>query len=192
MQVLREALVGLLSLEDDLDVVGDTDRGDQALALIAAVTPDIVILDLDLPGIDGLSVARAIKDSTLNCKVLVLSAHDRPGAVREALDTGVLGFLPKGVSIDTLIDAIHHVHKGTLAISPELLRSAINGASNPLTPRERTLLRIMATGDTAKEVARHLHLAEGTVRNHVTRILQKLNARNKLEAVRIANDSGWL
>lgn len=188
MTVLREAIVNLLSLESDMVVVGEAERGDQALSLIATLTPDIVILDLELPGMSGLAVARGIRDR----KVLVLSALDRPGVVREALDAGVLGYLPKGVSIDTLIDAVRRVHRGEVVIPSALLASTMSGGRSPLTEREQVVLQLAARGDTMKDISCALNISAGTARNHLTRIRRKLSARNKIEAIRVARESGWL
>jgi len=192
MRVLRDALIALLALEDDLDVVGEAERGDQVLALLPACTPDVVVLDIDLPGVDGLTLARQIKLTHAGTRILVLSALDRPGVVREALDAGVRGFLPKGVSVDTLVSAIRQVDQGGLAISPTLLATAMQGGRNPLTEREQAVLRRVAAGKTAKDVSRELHMAVGTARNHMTRILHKLGARNRVEAIRVAQEAGWL
>ncbi len=192
MRVLRDALIALLVLEDDIDVVGEAERGDQVLALIRDREPDLVVLDIDLPGVDGLTLARQIGAVAAGIRVLVLSALDRPGVVREALDAGVRGFLPKGVSVDALIDAIRRVESGDLVISPALLATAMHGGQNPLTEREQAVLCRVAAGDTAKDIARELHMAIGTARNHMTRILHKLGARNRVEAVRLAKEAGWL
>lgn len=190
MRVLRDALTALLVLEDDIEVVGEAERGDQVLALVAACAPDVVILDIDLPGVDGLTLARQI--GTATAKVLVLSALDRPGVVREALDAGVRAFLPKGVSVDSLIDAIRRVESGELVIAPGLLAAALRNGRNPLTEREQAVLRRVEIGKTAKDISRELHMAVGTTRNHMTRILHKLGARNRVEAIRLARESGWL
>ncbi|MET9260836.1 response regulator transcription factor [Amycolatopsis sp. NPDC004079] len=190
MRVLRDALTALLALEDDIEVVGAAERGDEVPALLRDCRPDVLVLDIDLPGIDGLALARQIRDA--GPRVLVLSALDRAGTIREALDAGVRGFLPKGVSVDTVIDAIRQVDSGGLVISPTLLSAAMRGGQNPLTEREQAVLRQVATGSTAKDISRELHMATGTARNHMTRILHKLGARNRVEAVRRAQDAGWL
>jgi two-component system response regulator DesR len=192
MRVLRDALTALLALEPDIDIVGEADRGDQVLELIETRTPDLVVLDIDLPAVDGLTLARQIETSEHQCRVLVLSALDRPGIVRKALNSGVRGFLPKGVSIDELIDAIRRVNAGDLVISRTLLATAMSEGKNPLTERELAVLRQVAGGASAKDVSRELHMALGTTRNHMTRILHKLGARNQIEAIRRAGSSGWL
>lgn len=192
MQVLRDALTALLTLEHDIEVVAEAERGDQVLGLLQTTGPQVVVLDIDLPGIDGLTLARRIGAATTEVRVLVLSALDRPGVVREALNAGVRGFLPKGVSVDTLIDAIRRVASGELVISPRMLADAMNGGQNPLTEREQAVLRHVAIGGTAKDISRELHMALGTTRNHMTRILHKLGARNRVEAIRLARESGWL
>ncbi|MFE0019860.1 response regulator [Amycolatopsis sp. NPDC059021] len=188
MAVLRDALTALLALESDIEVVGETDRGDRVPGLVATCEPDVLVLDIDLPGLNGLTLARRLQGP----RILVLSALDRPGVVREALDAGVRGFLPKGVSVDMLTAAIRQVASGELAIAPELLAAAMRDGKNPLSEREQVILRRIATGATAADISRELHMAIGTTRNHMTRVLRKLGARNQIEAIRTAERSGWL
>ncbi|RSM63041.1 DNA-binding response regulator [Amycolatopsis sp. WAC 01376] len=186
MAVLRDALTALLALEPDIEVVGETDRGDQVPSLVASCRPDVLVLDIDLPGQNGLTLARHLQDH----RILVLSALDRPGIVREALDAGVRGFLPKGASVDALTAAIRQVAAGGLAIAPDLLNAAMKDGKNPLSEHEQTILRRIATGATAADISRELHMAIGTARNHTTRVLQKLGARNQIEAIRTAERYG--
>ncbi|WP_264198084.1 response regulator transcription factor [Pseudonocardia sp. ICBG601] len=192
MLVLRDALTTLLSAEDDIEIVGATEHGDRVLGLIEESSPDIVVLDIDLPGVDGLMLARQIGAVTADVRVLVLSAMDRPGIVREALDAGVRAFLKKGVSVDTLIDAIRRVDVGDLVISPSLLADALENGQTPLTEREQAVLQRVAIGKTAEDISRELHMAVGTTRNHMTQILRKLNVRNRIEAIQRAREAGWL
>ncbi|MET8997265.1 response regulator transcription factor [Amycolatopsis sp. NPDC004169] len=192
MTVLREALVALLSLEDDLEVVAESSRGDDALAKIAALRPDIVLLDLDLPVVDGLVIAERLQGLGDVTKIVVLTALDKPAVVRTALINNVRAFLPKGVSINTLVDAVRTVHRGGTVIGADLISAALCSRPNPLTDRERDVLTLMAAGDTAKEASRKLHIAVGTVSNTMSRILQKLRARNKVDAIRIATENNWI
>ena len=192
MTVLREALVGLLALEADIKVVGEADRGDEVVALIDRVGADVVLLDVDLPGADGVTVARRLHAHRPDVRVLMLSALDRPGIVHDAMANHVHGFLPKGVSIDALLDAVRRVHNGEIVIPAQLLSTALNQGRSPLSRRESMVLGMVARGDSAKEVGRQLGLATGTVQNHMTHMLVKLKARNKVEAIRIATEHGWL
>lgn len=192
MTVLREALVALLDGETDIEVVAEAGSGDEALRQIAAHDPDIVLLDIGLPVLDGLSVARRLHEEKSGTRVVVLSALDRPSVVRSALSSNVCAFLPKGVSVDALVAAIRRVRAGEVVIDSALLATALSAGENPLAERERTVLRHMAEGDTTRDVARNLHLACGTISNTMTRVLQKLNARNKVDAIRIAREHDWL
>lgn len=193
MQVLREALTALLALELDIDVVAEAERGDQVSELVRIHSPDVLVLDIDLPGVDGLTLARKISnDDDVKSRILVLTAFDRPGVVRETIEIGVRAFLPKGVAIDALIDAIRRVHAGEMVISPALLASAFTAGKNPLSEREMAVLRQVAHGASAKDISLELHMALGTVHNHMSRILHKLGVRNRIEAIEFAKERGWL
>ncbi|WP_037304817.1 response regulator transcription factor [Amycolatopsis orientalis] len=191
-RVLREALVALLSLENDIKVVGTTERGDEVLDLVATTDPHVVLLDIGLPDVNGLTVVARLRDRYPTARILLLTSLDKPGTVREALTLEVNGFLPKGVSSRELITAIRHIHAGQRIISPELMSNALSVGDNPLTAREREILGFVADGTPPPEIARKLYLAEGTVRNHITRAIGKLSARNATESVRIAAQRGWL
>ncbi|MCK2239632.1 MULTISPECIES: response regulator transcription factor [unclassified Crossiella] len=192
MTVLREALVAVLNSVPDIQVTAALSRGDQVAALVQHAPPEVLLLDVELPGRDGLTVAADLRTTAPHTRILMLSVLDRPGVVHQALAAGVAGFLPKGVSMDRLLDSIHRVHAGESVFPPGLLSTALRRGQNPLTSRETLVLRLMADGDSAKEVSRRLGLVAGTVQNHMTRVLHKLGARNKVEAIRIATDNGWL
>ncbi|RZQ62260.1 response regulator [Amycolatopsis suaedae] len=191
-RVLREALVALLSLEDDIKVVGTTERGDEVPGLVAATDPHVVVLDIGLPDVSGLTVVAQLREGHPAIRVLLLTSLDKPGTVREALTLGVNGFLPKGVSSQELITAIRQIHAGRRVISSELMSDALSVGDNPLTARERQILQLVADGTPPPDIARQLYLAEGTVRNHITRIIGKLAARNVTESVRVAVRQGWI
>ncbi|EFL08864.1 MULTISPECIES: response regulator transcription factor [Actinomycetes] len=191
-RVLREALVALLQLERDLTVVGVAERGEEAVQLAGNVKPDVLILDIGLPDVSGLTVASRVRARLPAIRILMLTSLDKPGVVREALTLGVNGFLPKGVAAAELVEAIRDVHAGKRVVSPDLVSSALAAGENPLTPRERSILQLAATGTPPPQIAGQLHLAEGTVRNYITRIIAKLSARNATDAIRIAQHYGWL
>lgn len=192
MRVLREALISLLKAEPDLEVVGSVDCGTEVSGQVSLQNPDVLILDVRLPDIDGITVARQCREQFPALKIVFLTAMDKPGVVREALRIGVHGFLPKGIGTEDLVGAIRRVHKGERVVSAELVSAALEKGENPLTPRERTVLREIARGRQAAEIAAALNLAEGTVRNNITAAIGKVSARNAIDAVRIAEQFGWL
>lgn len=191
-RVLRDALVSLLQQERDVTVVGAADRGEEAAQMVASTQPDVLILDIGLPDVSGLTVAARVRSQFPAVRILLLTALDKPGVVREALTLGVSGFLPKGVAAADLIAAIRDVHAGKRVVSPDLVSAALAAGENPLTLRERSILQLAAAGTPPPLIATQLHLAEGTVRNYITRIISKLSARNSTDAIRIAKHFGWL
>lgn len=191
-QILREALVSLLKLEPDIEVTGAAERGDAVIPLVDTTKPDTVLLDIGLPGVSGLSVAKQIRQKFPEVRILMLTSLDKPGIVREALSAGVHGFLPKGISTGELVDGIRQISMGKPVVSPTLLSAALSVGDNPLTPRERSILQLAAGGTPPPEIAKQLFLAEGTVRNRITRIIGKLSARNATDAIRIAQEAGWI
>ncbi|GAB3491658.1 response regulator transcription factor [Amycolatopsis cihanbeyliensis] len=191
-RVLRDALVSLLELEQDIEVIGATDCGGNVVPLTTTRRPDVVILDIGLPDISGLAVASELRRQCPDIRILLLTSLDKPGTVREALSAGVDGFLPKGVTSGELVTGIRQVHAGKRVVSPDLVSAALAIGENPLTPRERSILQLAAAGTPPPEIANQLFLAEGTVRNHITRVIGKLSARNATDAVRIADQLGWL
>ncbi|MFB6806807.1 MULTISPECIES: DNA-binding response regulator [unclassified Streptomyces] len=192
MNMVRGALVALLDLEDDLEVVSELSRGDEILAAALDVRPDIAIIDIDLPGLDGLSAAMQIHEHLPECRTLMLTSLGRPGTLRRALAAQVSGYLLKDDSPKELATAIRRVVAGQRVIDSKLAVAAWNGLESPLTDRETEVLRMAAQGSEATEIAGELHLSTGTVRNYLTTVVMKLKARNRVDAIRIARDAGWL
>lgn len=190
--LLREALVDVLQKDHDIEVVAQVGRGDEILASALRASPDVALLDIELPGKDGLMVAADLRDRLPGCRIVMLTVFGRPGYVRRALDNGAIGFVLKDASPATLVDAIRRAAAGERVIDPQLALATLDEGENPLTPREREVLAMSARGATAAELARALHLTQGTVRNHLSLAIQKLGARTRLEAIRTAEEKGWL
>ncbi|MER6300317.1 response regulator transcription factor [Kitasatospora sp. NPDC001539] len=192
MHMVRGALVALLDLEDDLEVVAETERGDLVVPKALETGPDVAIIDIDLPGMDGLTAAGRLKSELPQCRSLILTSLGRPGTLRRALEAQVSGFLLKDAPPAQLAEAVRGVAAGRRVIDPQLLLDAFDSGRNPLTLRETEVLRAAAGGAEAAEIAAALHLSVGTVRNYLTTIVTKLNARNRIDAIRLAEESGWL
>jgi two-component system response regulator DesR len=186
------ALAALLKLEDDLDVVATAGNGKEALALCRQLRPDIMLTDVEMPQMTGLELAAQLADEGLPCKVMVLTTFARSGYLRRALAAGVRGYLLKDAPAEALAAAIRQVHGGGRAIAPELALESWSGGQDPLTDRERQVLRLAGEGRTSAEIARQVHLSEGTVRNYLSEAISKLGAGNRIEAYRLARDAGWL
>ncbi|GGZ54299.1 response regulator transcription factor [Streptomyces bluensis] len=192
MHMVRGALVALLSLEDDLKVVAEVERGDHIVRTALDCAPDVAVIDVDLPGLDGLSAAALLAQQLPSCRTLILTSLGRPGTLRKALAAQVGGFLLKDAPPDRLADAVREVAVGRRVIDPQLALAAFDNGENPLTPREAEVLRMAADGAEAAEIAGRLFLSVGTVRNYLTTVVTKLNARNRVDAIRVARESGWL
>jgi two-component system response regulator DesR len=190
--VVRGALVALLSLEDDLEVVAETGTGAEVVSLALVHRPDVAVLDIDMPGLDGLSAAAQLASKLPACRALLLTGHGKPGHLRRALAAQVTGFLLKTAPPGELVAAIRRVAAGQRVLDPSLAVTAWDLADDPLTPREKDVLCLAASGAEPTEIAERLHLSPGTVRNHLTAIVAKLNARNRTDAVRIATEAGWI
>ena len=190
--MIRGALAALLASEEDIEVVAQVERGDRVLDEALRVKPDVALLDIEMPGKDGIAAAAELKDRLPGCRVLILTVFGRPGYLRKAVDAGVTGFLLKDAPPAELASAIRRTAKGEKVVDPQLALAALSEGSSPLTPRERDVLAMSVRGASVEEVARSLHLTNGTVRNHLSIAIQKLNARNRLEAARIAEEKGWL
>ncbi|MEV3859267.1 response regulator transcription factor [Streptomyces sp. NPDC050095] len=191
--VIRSALAALLGLEEDLQIVAEAESGAAALSQALVHQPDIAVLDIDMPGeLDGLDAAAKIAEKVPRCRMLMLTAYGKPGHLRRALDAQVHGFLLKTAPPDELLAAIRKIATGGRVLDPSLAVTAWDLADNPLTPRETDVLRLVAEGAEATEIATRLYLSAGTVRNYLTGIVAKLNARNRTDAVRIATKSGWI
>lgn len=192
MHMVRGALVALLELEADIDVVAEVASGDDILPMALKHTPDVAVIDIDLPGIDGLTAASALHEQLPTCRTLILTSLGRPGTLRRALSARVSGFILKDAPSRELADAIRRVAAGHRVVDSNLALAAWDSAECPLTAREIDVLRLAADGAEAPEIAARLFLSTGTVRNYLSTIATKLNARNRVDAIRIANESGWL
>lgn len=190
--LIRTALAQMLSLEDDLDVVAQAASGDEALAVAARVPLDVAVLDLQMPGPDGIAVARQLAAADPPCASVIVTSHGRPGHLKRALAHGVRGFLPKTTSAVTLADVVRTVHGGGRHVDPELAAEAIAAGDSPLTPREADVLELAADGAPIDEIARRASLSAGTVRNYLSQAITKLGASNRHDACATARRMGWI
>jgi two-component system response regulator DesR len=190
--LVRGALAALLGLEDDLEVVAEVGRGDEVVDAARRVTPDVALLDVEMPGLDGIEATAQLRQALPSCRVLIVTTFGRPGYVRRALDAGASGFVVKDTPARQLADAVRRVHQGLRVIDPTLATETLTTGTSPLTAREREVLSVAATGGTAAAIASALHLSEGTVRNHLSSAIGKTGASTRAEAARIADRNGWL
>ena len=190
--MVRGALAALLALEPDIQVVGQVARGDEAVASALALRPDVALLDIEMPGLDGLQAAARLREALPACRVLILTTFGRPGYLRRAMEGGASGFMLKDAPATELAVAIRRAHRGERVVDPALAAEALSEGGSPLTVREHEVLAASLAGDTNAEIAARLFLSEGTVRNHLSAAIQKLGARNRVEAARIAQEKGWL
>ena len=189
--MVRGALAALLNIEDDIDVVGQAIDGKQALELLLTVKPEVLLTDIEMPHITGLELAAEVHRRKLPTKVIILTTFARAGYLRRALDAGVSGYLLKDAPSSTLASAIRRIRGGARVIDPELAAEAWT-EGDPLTDRERQVLRYAGEGSSGAEIAERLNLSEGTVRNYLSEAINKLGASNRTEAARIARQKGWL
>ena len=189
--MIRSALASLLGLEDDIEVVAQCEDGEQALVEAARLLPDICLLDLEMPGLDGVDVAERLH-RTVATRCIVVTRHARPGVLRRALASGVSGFLPKSRDAHEVAAVIRKVAAGGRYVDPEIAADALSDQRSPLTDRELDVLRAGRRGETTGQIARALSLAPGTVRNHVSEVLAKLAVRTRQQAVLLAEERGWL
>jgi two-component system response regulator DesR len=192
MHLVRGALVALLSREPDMEVVAELDRGDQVLEAAIRTRPDVAVLDIDLPGMDGLSAAEVLYEQVPNCQILVLTGLSQPSHLLRALKVHVRGFILKDAPAATLAQGVRRVAIGERVIDPELLALALETGESPLTPREADVLRAAEEGISTDEIARTLFLSSATVRNYLSNAITKVGGRNRIDAIRIARDAGWL
>jgi len=192
MHMIRAALVALLSLEDDMEVVAELERGDTIVQTALRTRPDVAVLDIDLPGLDGLTVAEQLHEQLPECQTLVLTAFGKPGNLLRALKAHVRGFVVKDAPAETLVDGIRRVSRGERVVDPELVATAMETGSTPLTTREADVLRAAASGISTDQIASRLSLSPATVRNYLSNAISKVGARNRIDAIRIARDAGWL
>ncbi|WP_327046282.1 response regulator transcription factor [Microbispora sp. NBC_01189] len=190
--MVRGALASLLGLEPDIEVVGEAANGDEAVAVAVATRPDIALLDIEMPGRDGIAAAEELRRRVPGCRVVILTTFGRPGYLRRAMEAGAVAFLVKDSPARDLAAAIRRVLRGERVIDPGLAAAALSAGPNPLSPRERDVLSAAADGSTINDIALRLHLSEGTVRNYLSAAIQKTGARNRIEAVRKAQAQGWL
>ena len=191
-ELVRTALAALLDLEDDFTVVAQVGRGDQVVAAVVRHRPDIALLDIEMPGLDGLAAAAALAREVPGCRVIILTTFGRPGYLRRAMESGALGFVVKDAPAEELARAIRRVHTGERVVDPDLATQTLAGGRSPLTGRERDVLVAARGGATVAEIAGNLVLSEGTVRNYLSAAIAKTGARNRIDAARLADDRGWL
>ncbi|MEV4284800.1 response regulator transcription factor [Nonomuraea bangladeshensis] len=187
-ELVRGGLAALLSLEDDIEVVAEVGRGDQVEAAVAEHRPDVILLDIEMPGMSGLAVAERLRGQ----RVVIVTTFGRPGYLGRALAAGVAGFVVKDAPVAELTAAVRRVMAGETVIDPKLAVSALTVGPSPLTQREAEVLRTASGGATVADIARHLFLTEGTVRNYLSSAIGKTGARNRAQAVRVAESRGWL
>jgi two-component system response regulator DesR len=190
--MIRGALATLLGLEDDIEVVAEAASGEEALATATKVRPDVALLDIEMPGMDGISTAGELRTELPACQVVMLTTFARPGYLRRAMEAGASAFLVKDSPAHELAAAIRRVLAGERVIDPGLAAAALSAGPNPLSPRERDVLAASADGSTISDIAGRLHLSEGTVRNYLSAAIHKVGARNRIEAVQSAQSQGWL
>ena len=190
--LVRGALAALLDLEPDLEVVSEVARGDEVIAAAKATTPDVALLDVEMPGLDGIEAATALRTAVPGVRVLMVTTFGRPGYLRRAMEAGAAGFVVKDTPAAQLADAVRRVHQGLRVVDPSLAAETLVAGTSPLTARESDVLRAAREGGTVADNARELHLSEGTVRNHLSAAIGKTGARTRAEAARIAVDNGWL
>lgn len=190
--MIRSALATLLGMEPDFEIVAQLDSGQAILTAARQVRPDVALLDVEMPGGDGLTAAQALHAEFPECHILILTTFGRPGYLRRAMDAGASGFVLKDGPVENLIRAIREVLGGRKVIDPALATAAIAAGPNPLTARERDVLAASADGSSVADVAARLYLSEGTVRNYISVVIGKTGTRNRMEAVRVATDRGWI
>ncbi|WP_069164326.1 response regulator transcription factor [Nocardia altamirensis] len=190
--LVRGALAALLGLEADLEVVGEVGRGDEVLDAVARTNPDVVLLDVEMPGMDGIAVAGELHTAHPDVRILMVTTFGRPGYLRRAIDAGASGFVVKDTPARELADAVRRVQMGLRVVDPALAAETLTAGTSPLTAREREVLAAAADGATAGAIAKQLHLSEGTVRNHLSSAIGKTGSSTRAEAVRAAERLGWL
>ncbi|MDT8915945.1 response regulator transcription factor [Amycolatopsis sp. PS_44_ISF1] len=191
-ELVRQALCALLELEEDFEVVGSVGRGD--LVADAALTgrPDVALLDIEMPGLDGLAAAAVLAAQVPDCRVVMLTTFGRAGYLRRAMDAGAVGFVVKDAPAEVLADAIRRVMRGERVVDPALAVATLAAGESPLTARERDVLIAARSGVSVAEIAANLYLSEGTVRNYLSAAITKTGTRNRMAALRTADERGWL
>ena len=190
--MVRGALATLIGLEPDIEVVSQVARGDDVLDAALDARPDVALLDIEMPGATGLDAAEQLAVELPSCRVLILTTFGRPGYLRRAMEGGASGFVLKDAPASELSSAIRRALRGERVVDPGLAAAALSQGESPLTPREHEVLAASREHATVADLARALYLSPGTVRNHLSSVMQKLDARNRGEAVRVAEERGWL
>ncbi|MGO1306075.1 MAG: response regulator transcription factor [Microbacterium gubbeenense] len=190
--LVRGALAALLQLEPDIDVVAEVGRGDEVVAAARAADVDVCLLDIEMPGVDGIEAARLLTAELPAVRSIIVTTFGRPGYVRRALEAGASGFVVKDTPAGELADAVRAVHAGRRVVDPSLAADSIVGGTNPLSDREREILRASLAGDPVAAIARAVHLSQGTVRNYLSAAISKTGATNRVGAARAAEANGWL
>lgn len=190
--LIRTALAALLRLEPDFEVVAEVGRGDEVVPAAQQHHPDVALLDIEMPGLDGLAAAAALAATTPHVRVLILTTFGRPGYLRRAMEAGALGFVVKDSPAEQLAEAVRRVHAGERVVDPALAAATLAGGTSPLTGRERDTLVAARDGASVADIARKLFLSDGTVRNYLSAAIAKTGVRNRIEAVRVAEQRGWL
>ncbi len=190
--LVRTALAALLELEDDFEVVAQVGRGDEVVAAAREHSVEVALLDIEMPGMDGLAAAGALQTALPSCRAIILTTFGRPGYLRRAMESGALGFVVKDAPAEQLADAVRRVARGERVVDPALAAATLAGGSSPLTGRERDVLIAARDGATVTDIAGRLFLGEGTVRNYLSAAIAKTGVRNRFEAIRVADERGWL
>ncbi len=190
--LVRGALVALLGLEDDIEIVAEVGRGDEVVAAALRTAPDVALLDVEMPGLDGIAAAAALREALPDCRVLVVTTFGRPGYLRRAMQAGASGFVVKDTPARQLAEAVRTVAAGGRVVDPALAAESLSSGDSPLTERETDVLSVARAGGSAADIARSLHISEGTVRNYLSSAIGKTSARNRADAIRIAEENGWL
>lgn len=190
--MLRGALAALLDLELDMRIVGVAGDGAEAVRVVAEAAPDVCLMDVQMPGVGGIEATRAVRAAHPSTRVLIVTTFARPGYLRAALDAGASGFVVKDAPAEQLADAVRRVHAGLRVVDPALAEASLFEGANPLTARERQVLRLAADGRSATAIAAEVYLSPGTVRNHLSAAIGKLGVKNRAHAVQVAQDKGWL
>ena len=190
--LVRGALTALLNLEPDLEVVSEVGTGDAVVAAVLEHRPDVALLDVEMPGLDGISATAAVRAAAPETKVLIVTTFGRPGFLRRALQAGASGFVVKDTPASQLADAVRRINQGLRVVDPALATDSLLAGESPLTARESDVLRAARDGSSVAAIAKKLFLSEGTVRNHLSAAIGKTNAGNRAEAVLVADGNGWL
>ncbi|MFB4295278.1 response regulator [Actinomadura sp. NTSP31] len=191
-ELIRTALSALLDLEDDFEVVASVGRGDEVVAAVLEHRPDVALLDIEMPGTDGLAAAAVLAEKAPGCRVVILTTFGRAGYLRRAMAAGAAGFVVKDARAEALADAVRRVARGERVVDPALAAATLAAGDSPLTPREVDVLGTARSGATVAQIAATLHLSEGTVRNYLSAAIAKTGTRNRMEALRVADERGWL